>query len=261
MRKFVYFFGFLIFLSSCEGEINQDVESILSQKISIDEGIGNIDYAERKVGKLLRKKVTLKDSKTGSELEIIIGAKSSTTIDKFLLDNIIKFTGIDQFEKDRIKNSFSINNGIVNSKDKLKSDEIFVDDDQIYYDLVSKKLRGGAVGYSFSIIPKNINSTRNAKTSSLSWRQQTSLPWCEWATIVTVNENSPTEYFLYSQQRGVFWNGSGHPIGIIRTDGRTYDIPIDGPKFTRFGGYDPVTSKFYVIWYDLESNSQVFGTL
>lgn len=79
------------------------------------------------------------------------------------------------------------------------------------------------------------------------------------ATLYAITEPYPQTYKVYEQHRGIFWGGSGVPIGGLTTNGAIYDIGIDGPKFTRFGGYDPVTSKFYVTWYDFESGSSVNG--
>lgn len=133
---------------------------------------------------------------------------------------------------------------------------------EVYYDLIYKKLKGGDIGLSFSVKQKTtaISGSPSARLMSLDWRQQTSLPWCEYAIIDMINEpNFPfpfaQTYEVLSQKRNWAWHGAG--INYLRADGGSYRADTDDKKFYRFGGYNNVVSKFTVTWYDIESGNNV----
>lgn len=128
----------------------------------------------------------------------------------------------------------------------------------MFYDIISKQFEGGDIGLSFSIRPKSQakSDNSNAKVKSINWRQQTSLPWCESVGIFPITEYPQKTYYYFVQWRGIFWNGPGLPEPLT-TNGMPFYRMIDGPKFTRFGGEDPVIYKFSVTWYDWESGQSV----
>jgi hypothetical protein len=229
--------------------------NILSSNLDSDSMIAE---AEKKLGTLYKEEREFIDQNSGSRFTVMFAAVNRDQLSDFFLNNNIEVRGVTEETRKNLLNSRNkLNpsepiNPIVNN-----SSEVDFTFDEVYYDVINKKFRGNDIGLSFTIKPKDFESNSNARTAANSWRQQTSLPWCEWATLYAITESFPQSYYVYTQSRGLFWNGSGLPVGILRTDGSIYDIAIDGPKFTRFGGPDPVASKFYVTWYDLESGSTV----
>ncbi len=259
-----------IFLSSfLNYECTSDTENIEVGSQSLINEIGpedNIKFAEKVVGKLLKKEIKYLDEKSGSEFILVFAAKTEKNLQDFFNENEIIVKGIalkqkyDFFNSKRPKLS-NIALGNVKSNSDIKFAE-----NEVFYDLISKKLKKEDIGFSFTIKPKqsklSLLNSKNLRPNSVSWRQQTSLPWCEAATIYMNTESSPSNYYLYRQSRGIFWSGSGSPDGIVTSDGSIYDTGVDGPKYTRFGGDDPVAYVInYITWYDFESNSQENGSI
>lgn len=223
-----------------------------------------IEAAEKQLGNLVKLEKDFVDVKTGSTFRLEFAASSQKKIEDFLSNHNVEFKGIGQSEKEQLIAKMG-KNKVTSDLIKAESVNLGNDDfsiDEVFYDLKAKTLKGGAVGYSFAMKPlvrvENVISGKNLRPNGLNWCQQTSLPWCEYATIAMISEQNPQSYPLYQQTRGVFWSGSGNSMGNVTTGGNQYDAYVDGPKYTRFGGYDPLVSKIdFVIWFDLESNSSI----
>lgn len=233
--------------------------NLLAQKSNLS----IIEAAEQQLGSLTKVEKEYIDQKTGSIFQLEIAAKSQDQINDFLLNHKIEFVGINQSEKEELLKKFKSGSELT-SPVKPETPIDGVDDfsfDEVFYDLKSKTLKGDAVGYSFVVKPLKRETqfkSTNLRPEGINWIKQTSLKWCEWAVIAMITEPVPTNYSLYEQYRGIFWNGLGKSIRTVTTGGNQYNYNCDGPKYTRFGGYDPVKSKIdFVVWFDLESGQSV----
>jgi hypothetical protein len=250
MKKILFVVTIMFVIAAC------NKESISEQSIvSVIKKDGMIAEAEQKLGSLYKEKITFTDPSSGSKFNFVFAALDKESLARFFKENDVMVKGVSLEEKENIlretkkmPNSENIASSNSNSSDGFYESEV-------YYDLISKELNGNAVGFSFGIMPKNSKVSENSKSlrPNYSWRQQTSLPWCEVAKITPVNESPVTYHYLYFQVRGLFWNGSGSPFWNMPTNGIPEYMGIDGPKFTRYGGENSTYDKFHVIWYDLES--------
>jgi hypothetical protein len=260
MQKLSLFLYSLIILTnlSCSGD-KEDIssKSIFNNSLPKD---GMIAEAEQKLGTLYKEEHTFSDKNSGSKFKLVFGALDKESLDFFFAENSVEVKGITLETKERLMKSGNsgFSERVTTPANQLQENTDFIES-PLYYDLISKELKGADIGLSFTILPKSISAVdlSSARPSGISWRQQTSLAFCEAATIFAISESIPQSYYLYTQSRGVFWSGSGASVGIITTNGSIYDIGIDGPKYTRFGGTDPVSSKFTVTWYDWESGTSV----
>jgi hypothetical protein len=254
MKKIVYFTLLSVLslsLFHCSDETMIAKDNIISE--AINESM--IEEAERNLGTLYKEKITFTDTISGSKFNFIFAALNKEALTAFFKTNQVKIKGVSvETKKELLKSAVKITNGQNISSSSTSASNTFIEN-EVYYDLVSKELKGGDVGLSFRIIPKNTETKDNLKSlrPSYSWRQQTSLPWCEIADITPISE-SPVKYYpLYFQVRGIFWNGSGTPFWSMPTNGVTQSYNIDGPKFTRFGGENDAYDRCSVTWYDLDS--------
>lgn len=221
---------------------------------------------KKKVGKLIKKEIKYIDESSGSEFVLVFGAMTENDFQKFFSENEVILKGITEVQKKEILNSKRPKLTHNKLPSQNSNENLGFNENEVFYDLISKKLKRADIGYSFTIKPKSRKydflTSKNLRPGGISWRQQTSLPWCEAATIYMNTESSPSNYYLYRQTRGIFWSGSGSPDGVVTSDGSIYDTVVDGPKYTRFGGDDPVAYViYYITWYDFESNSQQNGSI
>lgn len=265
-RLFIILASLSFFVTSCDSENveispNNIFESVLPRD-------GMIQEAEKSLGVLYKEERIFTDGISGSEFKMIFAANSKKSLENFFSTNTIELKGVDAEAKAKIANAgkrVTVDNNSQLSQSTSNTPD-FVES-EVYYDLVSRKLKGKDVGLSFSIKPNKsaVTSSPSARMLGLNWRQQTSLPWCEYAHINMIYE-APifpgypfNAYQAYSQTRGWIWSNSRPFNQYFYTDGSTYVINTDAHKFTRFGGYDDVISKFTVIWYDVESGDQEPG--
>jgi hypothetical protein len=268
MKKLVYFSFVLAicFFSSCK-----DDPDFIAKESLITKEKSNIDLFEEKNGAAVKVEKTFKDSNSGSYVKILFASKSQNNLDQFFKTNSIEFDGLSTEDILEIKTAVAKRNNlkkISTSENTSKSDNVsdsFIEE-SVVFDLVEKKLLKEDKGFSFKIrqISNLTNQNKSARVT-VDWRQQTSLEWCEALSIHWNNVSYPYPSFhksayVYSQQRGWFWNGSGAPIGIISDNGSIWDLWIDGPKFTRIGGEGNFSAIVnYVVWYDYESGQTANG--
>lgn len=268
MRKFLIYLCTSFFFMSCSVITDEPVlESGITNEVFMLDSEGNIATAQKALGKLYKVKKVYTDPATGSSIEVVFGAVSKGILDDYFNTFEISFDGINQMEADHAKtllkkesSSRPKNSETDNAREESLQN---IDPDGVYYDLASKKLKEGDVGFVFSIQPRDISSyTSKLKASAFSYRQQTSLPWCELAVISKLytpsgsGSGSPGKMiWLREQTRGVFWTKRADWL-IELNNNHVNAIDIDGPKFTRFGtesDYD----RWGVAWWDLESNASV----
>lgn len=257
MKKLVLFLIFATGMWACEKKtVGENVFNFGEDNI--------ITAAEKNLGTLVKTERKFFDPNSGSSITLKFAAKNMELIEVFLSENKLKFTGLNQEKKKAILSNLNIKNKLNESSSISEIEDNYNSSLDVVYDLVSVSLMNGDVGYQFSIeyddnyIERNSRNAREIK--GVSWCQQTSLPWCEILSIKAITESTPQPYDVYTQSRGVFWSGSGLALGgdTFYTNGSWYDIGIDGPKYTRVGGTDPVVSKFKtVVWTDLETNTEV----
>lgn len=219
-----------------------------------------VEEAESKLGSLYKEKITFTDPNSGSKFNFIFAAPNKEELSDFFNKNEVVVKGVSKAKRDELLKATKKLPETQNTNNTSSSTSNSFFESEVYYDLISKELKNGDVGFGFSIVKKDVpenNSTKSLRPQ-YSWRQQTSLPWCEVATISPILENPTYNYYLFFQVRGVFWNGSGAPFWFMPTNGVAESFNIDGPKFTRFGGEDNVYDKFHVTWYDFDSGESRF---
>lgn len=262
MKYFSYLFAFVLlsFATGCnQNEFDVSTASILEKSLPYD---GMIIEAESKVGTLFKIRKEYYDPSSGSKFIMAFAAKDEKTLNNFFVENQIEILGITLAQKNELIKKAN-GNRISDQKNSNSSLENFEDEFEgngVFYDLISKELKGNDIGLSFSIKPNYSYNVQNSKSKvkAINWRQQTSLPWCEEVKFQPIVETPAKNYVYFVQWRGIFWNGPGLPEPLI-TNGQPFYKMVDGPKFTRFGGEDPVIYKFSVTWYDWESGSSVNG--
>ncbi len=224
---------------------------------------GNIATAQKALGKLYKIKKVYNDPLTGSSIEVVFGAVSQEILNDYFKTFEISFDGVNQAEVDKAKKLLKkeTSNRLNNSDKNLRTESLeYIDPDGVYYDLASKKLRGNDVGYIFSIQPRdNADNLSKLRSSAFSYRQQTSLPWCELAVISKLytpgSGSSGKMVWLREQTRGVFWTKRAD--WLIELNNNHVDaIDIDGPKFTRFGTESDY-NRWGVAWWDYESDDSI----
>lgn len=266
MQKLFQFSFLSILFIGCSG-VNEDIkieDKNLGAKIFKIAGDGMIAEAEKTFGKLYKEERKFTDIETGSNINMVFAAFNKKTLDDYFNTFEVSFKGVNKTELERVRK--------LASKHKIKSenykgnnipDDSSPDLSEVFYDLIAKDIKGDDAGFMFSVKPRNTNSAKGAKISASSWRQQTSLPWCETAVICTypvIVGGGYKEVALKEQWRGLIWGGDGTNVRPTLLNGTFYGLWIDGPKFTRFGlsgSERDYFNNFGVEWYSVEENAKV----